>query len=127
MGDDERLPYAATLLLLAFAFADQALWGFDSPDDLWQQRLPLNPDGQPEPVPLRWNEEVFHQPVCRSVTSNGVDPRRAFDTVSFSRFHIAFVRNAGFSETPTYHSIRRQVGKELNSESIRPGHESYPV
>lgn len=96
MGDDERLPYAATLLLLAFAFADKALWGFNGPDDLWQQWLPLDPTGQPEPMPLRWNDKVLSQPVCRSITSSGVDPRRAFDKVSFSRFHIAFVRNAGF-------------------------------
>jgi hypothetical protein len=116
MGDDERLPYAATLLLLAFAFADKALWGFNSPDELWQQRLPSDPTGQPEPVPLRWNDEVLNKPVCRCVTSNGVHPRKAFDKVQFSRFHIAFVRRAGFSETPTYHSIRREVGKELNSE-----------
>ncbi|CRG92915.1 DNA polymerase III subunit alpha [Talaromyces islandicus] len=38
---------------------------------------------------------------------------RAFDKVNFSNIHIAFTQNAGYFETPTYHSIRRQVGKDL--------------
>lgn len=107
MGNNQRLLFAATLLLLTFTFTDNALWDYNTPNDLWQQYLPLGPQGFPEPVQLKWKNKALYILVCRSVTMNGVHPIKAFDKLSFSHFHVAFVRNAGYSDTPTYQNPNR--------------------
>ena len=44
------------MLLLALAFADKALFGFDSLDDFWKQEIP---PGEYELV-LRWKDEAMN-------------------------------------------------------------------
>jgi len=50
-----KLLHEDTQYLLAMAFADKALYGIESPAELWKMDIP---DGDDE-LPLRWNDEVL--------------------------------------------------------------------
>jgi hypothetical protein len=55
------------LFLLALAFADNALFGYNSLSGFGDQEIP---EGDDE-LPLRWNEEVLEMPILRAVTADG--------------------------------------------------------
>ncbi|KAF5861576.1 hypothetical protein ETB97_012826 [Aspergillus alliaceus] len=60
--------YSGALYLLALALAGNALYGFPSPEEVFEQRIP---GGQDELV-LRWNEEAEDRCIVRNVTAAGV-------------------------------------------------------
>lgn len=59
-----KLLHDDTQYLLAMAFADKALYGIESPAELWKMDIP---DGDDE-LPLRWNDEVLDLPIVRQAT-----------------------------------------------------------
>ncbi|GMG35954.1 unnamed protein product [Aspergillus oryzae] len=60
--------YSGGLFLLALALADNALYGYSSLEEVFEQRIP---EGQDELV-LRWNEDAKNRCIVRKVTATGV-------------------------------------------------------
>ncbi len=56
--------YDDTQYLLALALADNAIWGIESLDDLWQLQI-LKDDDE---LPLRWKDSVRSLPILRNAT-----------------------------------------------------------
>ncbi|EQB47012.1 hypothetical protein CGLO_13895 [Colletotrichum gloeosporioides Cg-14] len=56
------LMYSATAMLLSLASADQATFGFDSLESLWQLKVP---NGENKII-LRWRRDVLDQPIAAS-------------------------------------------------------------
>ncbi|EXJ95819.1 hypothetical protein A1O1_00943 [Capronia coronata CBS 617.96] len=108
--EDGRLFYNDAGFLLALAFADGALYGYDTFADLRQQVIPPDRDE----IPLRFKDEVLDLPIARKCTKkDGVtnDPmsQNQFRTISQSS-----LVNAGYHWRLQIHAIRRQVGKGLD-------------
>ena len=104
------LLYDDTQYLLALALADNAIWGIDTFDDLWQLQIP---DGDDE-LPLRWNDSVRALPILRNATmQQGITeeplPKRTFDRILKSVLNLS-----GYFGNATVHAIRRYLGKKVN-------------
>jgi len=95
-------------LLLAMAIADKALFGFNSMEDLWRQKIPTGEDE----LPLRWNESVNDLPILRKATINDGVTKERMSKSMFSRIHSSTLRNAGYFCGSSIHSIRRYLGKK---------------
>ena len=92
------------------AFADKALFGFDTLADLQEQQIP---EGQDE-LMLQWHDSVLDKPILRKYTKAGgmTDepmPRSVFHQIFQSTF-----LNAGYFYIASVHSIRRQLGKKVD-------------
>ncbi|GKT92451.1 hypothetical protein Ct61P_10301 [Colletotrichum tofieldiae] len=70
--DHDVLLYCATALLLSLAFADDAMFGFDSLQSLYELEIP---EGDNEII-LRWNEDVLDLPIVRSIARDGTVTER---------------------------------------------------
>lgn len=95
------------------ALADNAIWGIDSFEDLWQLQIPL---GEDELI-LRWkNDSIEALPILRNATMlHGVTeeplPKRTFDRILKSVFSLS-----GYFGHATVHAIRRYLGKKVNGK-----------
>ncbi|KAH8431348.1 uncharacterized protein LDX57_009006 [Aspergillus melleus] len=100
--------YAGALFLLALALADGALFGFTSPEEVFEQRIP---PGENELV-LSWKDEARDRRVVRSVTAEGVgeDPLTKEQYQKDLRRILIWV---GFFITATVHAMRRELGKAV--------------
>lgn len=49
------------------AFADNALYGYNTLDDLWKQQIP---EGDTETI-LIWNDDVLELPIVRAIGKDG--------------------------------------------------------
>ena len=106
------LLYDDTQYLLALALADNAIWGIETFDDLWQLQIP---DGDDE-LPLRWNDSVRALPILRNATmQRGITeeplPKRTFDRTLKSVLELS-----GYFGNATVHAIRRFLGKKVNGK-----------
>ncbi|KAK9357285.1 hypothetical protein V1504DRAFT_472191 [Lipomyces starkeyi] len=87
LWDHEKSQFAAANELLSLALLDN--FGFNSPEEIFGQRIP---DGKDE-LPRRWREESTERSIVRNIAGNN---------------------NAGYFKTPTVHAMRRCLGKEIN-------------
>ena len=97
--------YSGALYLLALALADNALYGFSSSEEVFEQRIP---EGQDELV-LRWNEEAEDRCIAREITAEGVSE----DPLTKETYHADFrkiLNIAGYLITATVHAMRRNLG-----------------
>ena len=86
------------------AFAANALFGFDSLDDLWQQEIPL---GDNELI-LRWNDSALDVPVV------------TLSKDKFRRILRDTLQNEGYICSTSIHQIRRYLGKKVDGKQF-PG------
>ncbi|KAL8706139.1 MAG: hypothetical protein Q9201_000774 [Fulgogasparrea decipioides] len=98
--------------LLALALADNAIYGIESADDLWQLQIPL---GDTE-LPLRWNDSALALPILRNATMDkGVTeeplPKSAFDRILKSVLNLS-----GYYRPVTVYAIRRYLAKKVNGK-----------
>jgi hypothetical protein len=98
------------LNLLTLALADNALFGFDSVDEVFEQRIP---DGDDE-LPLRWREDALQRSIIRNATADGVseDPLTQYQ---FNSLFHKVMKKASYTKTATIHALRRELGKVVNS------------
>lgn len=95
------------------ALADNAIWGIDPFEDLWQLHIP---PGEDELI-LRWkNDAIEALPILRNATmQHGVTeeplPKRTFDRILKSVFTLS-----GYFGNATVHAIRRYLGKKVNGK-----------
>ena len=99
-------------LLLVMAIVDNALFGFSSMEDLWQQKIPT---GQNE-LPLRWDEAAEALPILRKVTESEGVTTKAMSKSMFDRIHNSSLENAGYLYRGSIHSIRRNLGKKVDGK-----------
>ena len=107
--------------LLTMAFADKALFGFDTLADLQEQQIPK---GQDE-LHLRWKELALDKPILRKCTKAGGVTDEPMPGSAFSQIFQSTLVNAGYLCAASVHSIRRQLGKkvdELYTEVQRSQH-----
>lgn len=116
------LLYDDTQFRLALAIADQAIWGMNTLDDLWQLKTP---DGEDE-LPLQWNDSVIHLPILRNATMRDGVTNEPLLKRTFDRVLKSVLKLSGFFGPATVHAIRRFVGKKVNGNSV-PGSLSMPV
>ena len=106
------LRYNDGFLLLTMAIADGVLFGIQSMDDLWQQRIP---DGDNE-MHLLWNESASTLPIARRI-ENGKLSDKPMTKSRFTTIFDAVLRSAGYVGIgPSVHQIRRETAGKLNSK-----------
>lgn len=113
--DCDKPIYSGALYLLALALADNALYGFSTPKEVFEQRIP---EGQDELV-LRWNEEAEDRCIVRGVTAEGVSE----DPLTKETYQADFqkiLKNACYFVTATVHAMRRALGAAVKSQSLLP-------
>ncbi|KAL3434604.1 hypothetical protein BDV09DRAFT_195641 [Aspergillus tetrazonus] len=109
--DHDRPLFSAANDLLALAFLDNALFGYNSPEDLLQQRIPERKDE----LLLRWKKEALDRCIARNISGNAVSE----DALTKERFNGLFekiAKNAGYSVNPTVHAMRRALGKTIDEK-----------
>ena len=107
--------YSGALYLLALALADNALYGFSSSEEVFEQRIP---EGQDELV-LRWNEEAEDRCIARGITAEGVSE----DPLTKEAYHADLRRilnSAGYIVLATIHAMRRHLGAAVRGQSSLP-------
>ncbi|KAL2009605.1 hypothetical protein VTN00DRAFT_5412 [Thermoascus crustaceus] len=111
--DHDRPQFASALSLLALAFADNVLFGFNSPEDLDKQEIP---EGENE-LPLRWKDDAKKRCILRNVTDVTVDgvTEDALTENRFNYFLHAILRNAGYYKGASVHTIHHALRKKVNS------------
>lgn len=112
--DHERLFYNDAGFLLAMAIADNALFGYESLEDVRAQEIPSGKDE----LELRFRESALRRPILRKCTktggvTDGPMPKSPFTTILKST-----LTNAGYLCGPSIHAIRRQLGKEVDSKLV---------
>ena len=98
------------------AIKDQAFFGIDSMERLYNQQIP---EGEDELI-LRWNDSAKNLPIVRNVTmTHGVTKDPLFKSTFERIFKQVLVQSGYFAEI-TVHGIRRWLGKQIDSEPVRP-------
>ncbi|PYH76431.1 hypothetical protein BO82DRAFT_347115 [Aspergillus uvarum CBS 121591] len=103
--------YSGALYLVALALADKALFGFTTPEEFFEQRIP---EGQNELV-LRWNDEARNRCIIRSATAEGVSE----DPMTKESYQADFRRimaAACYYVTATVHAMRRALGAAVEEK-----------
>lgn len=121
LQEHDKFIYDDIPFLLAMAFADKALFGFNTLADLQEQCIP---PGQDE-VHLRWRDEVLDKPILRKCTMAGGVTEEPMPRSAFSQIFQSTLRNAGYFCAASVHGIRRELGKkvdELYTEVQRSQH-----
>ena len=112
-----KLFYNDAGFLLAMAIADDALFGYESLDDVRKQRIPV---GEDELV-LRFKDSALEQPVLRQCTKTGGVTDEPMPRSSFTSILKSTLTNAGYLSGPSIHAIRRQLGKGVDSKFSKTG------
>ncbi|KAF4430809.1 hypothetical protein CFRS1_v009588 [Colletotrichum fructicola] len=98
-------------LLEALIFADNALFGLESLEDLWD--LDIVP-GDNENI-LRWNEEVLDLPILRKIERDGTVSKEQMSLEVFQRAFRKILDLAGYIDVAaSVHQIRRHLGKKID-------------
>jgi hypothetical protein len=109
--DQDTPIFAGALPLLALALTDNALYGYKSADEVWQQRIP---PGEKE-LALKWNEEAENRCIVRGITATKVSEA----SMTKAKFHDDFRRvmnNADYFKTATIHALRRALGAVVDGK-----------
>lgn len=94
------------------AIADEALFGYNSLEDLQKQEIPHGEDQ----LILRYKKGAEDQRILRKCTkAHGISdepmPKQAFLTI-----YEKTLKNAGYFCGTSIHAIRRKLGKEIDGE-----------
>ena len=106
------LKFDCTGFLLQMAFRDGILTGFDTPAQLWEQRVP---EGEPL-LELRKHPSKLDLPVLRTVTRHGGLSDRMLDESTFRYYFQQMIRNAGYYGVLTVHALRRALANAVDSQ-----------
>lgn len=110
LQEHDQFIYDDAAFLLTMAFADKALFGFDTLAELQQQRIPK---GKNEVV-LRWQKSALNKPILRKCTKTGGVTDDPMPRSAFSQIFQSTLLNAGYFCQASVHSIRRQLGKKVD-------------
>lgn len=110
LHEQEQLMFDDASFFLALAFFDQAIFGYQTLNDLRQQRMP---EGQNE-LTLRFREEVLDKYVLRQCTMAGGLSDQKMSQSAFTSILTSTMHNAGYSHNPGIHAIRRGLGKKVD-------------
>lgn len=90
------------------ALADRALKGLTTPEEVFEQSIPL---GQNE-LPLWWMEATQEQCIVKSVTAHGVsgDPLTKAYELTFQ----TILNDAGYWKTTAIHPMRHALGATVD-------------
>ncbi|KAK5080233.1 hypothetical protein LTR05_008746 [Lithohypha guttulata] len=110
LREHDKFIFDDVATLLPMVFADKALFGFDTLADLQEQQIP---DGQDELI-LRWRESALHKPILRKCTQAGGLRDEPMPKAAFSQIFHGALLNAGYFCQASIHSIRRQLGKQVD-------------
>jgi Protein of unknown function (DUF3435) len=99
-------------MFVAMAVADNALFGYSSLEDLRKQKIPA---GQDELV-LRFKDSALNRPILRKCTKTSGVVDEPMPKSLFTGIFKIILTNAGYFCGTTIHAIRRQLGKEVDSE-----------
>ncbi|KAN0069234.1 Protein of unknown function (DUF3435) domain containing protein [Elaphomyces granulatus] len=108
--DHGRLFYNDAGFLLAMAIADDALFGYESLEDVRAQEIP---SGKDELI-LRFKDSALERPILRRCTKTGGVTSDPMPKSSFTAILKSTLTNAGYLYGPSIHAIRRQLGKEVD-------------
>ena len=112
--EHEKLFYNYAGFLLAMAVADDALFGYESLEDVRAQEIP---SGQDELV-LRFKDSALERPILRKCTKTGGVTDDPMPKSSFTTIFKSTLTNAGYLCGPSIHAIRRQLGKGVDSKLV---------
>jgi hypothetical protein len=98
--------------LIPMAIADNALWGYNSLEDLLRQKIPA---GDSE-LPLRWTDSVLDRPILRKCTKAGGVTDQPMSESAFREILRLTLQNAGYLTLTSIHTIRRQLGKRVDGK-----------
>jgi hypothetical protein len=107
--ENPTLLYSDSPLLQAMAFADGAIFGYDSLDDLWDQQVPANQNE----LPLRWKDSALEQPILRNVHQAHGVLDVAWLQSAFTTILRALLDICGYFCEAAIHMIRRYLGKQV--------------
>ena len=99
---------------MCMGLADKALFGFSSPDDLGEQKIP---DGRNE-VHLRWHDWALDIPICRAADRQRIIlPHTAMPQHIFTAILGRVLMTLYVGVLISIHQIRRQLGKKIDGNS----------
>lgn len=104
------LVYDDVACLLTLAFADNALFGYDSLDQLLTQEIPPGDDV----IPLRFKDSALDRPILRKCTKAGGVLDEPMPKAAFTDIFGSTLRNAGYLCLKSIHAIRRELGKKVD-------------
>ena len=107
-----KLRYNASLFLVALALAQGALFGYSTPEDLWEQEIPT---GDNEML-LRVKDSHLGKPILRTVTMAAGITEKPLTVSSFSPIFRAMLEHAGYFGPVTIHSLRRGLMDKVDSK-----------
>ena len=94
------------------ALADEALFGYETWQDLWEQVIP---DGHSH-VKIRWRESKMNKPILRKVLADGTMTDDMMSRWTFERIFRQLLLNEGYTTRGGVHQIRRTLGKEIHGK-----------
>ena len=112
--EHERFFYNDAGFLLAMAIADNALFGYESFEDVRAQEIP---SGQDELV-LRFMDSALERPILRKCTKTGGVTDDPMPKSSFTAIFKSTLTNTGYICGPSIHAIRQQLGKGVDSKLV---------
>jgi hypothetical protein len=110
--EHKQLFYNDAGILLAMATADDALFGYNSLEDIRKQKIPA---GQDELV-LRFKDSALNLPILRKCTKTSGVADDIMSKSSFTSIFKSTLTNAGYFCGLSIHAIRRQLGKDVDSK-----------
>jgi hypothetical protein len=110
--DQDTPTFAGALHLLALALADNAIFGYSSADEIWQQSIP---PGENE-LRLQWNKEAENRCIVRGITATE-DSEAAMTKAQFHNDFRRVMNNADYFKTATIHAVRRALGAVVNGKT----------
>jgi hypothetical protein len=110
--EHERVFYNDAGFLLAMTIADDALFGYESLEDVRAQEIP---SGEDELV-LRFKDSALEQPILRKCTKTGGVTDDPMPKSSFTAIFKSTLTNAGYLCGLSIHAMRRQLGKGVDSK-----------
>lgn len=106
MREHDKLVFDPIPYLLALAFADDALSRYSSLEELWEQEIPSS-----EPIlRLKWKDSMLEQLLLR--TGAGRPLRQSM----FYCYLNAIVKNAGYHDRVSIHTLRRGLANAVDSK-----------
>ena len=94
------------------AIADGALFGYNSLEDVRWQRIPAGKDE----IIFRFKDSALNQTVLRKCTNTGGVTEDPVPKRFFTSIFRSTLTNAGYFCGLSIHTMRRQLGKAVDSE-----------
>jgi len=110
--EHELLIFNTSVYLLGLGFADGALFGYESPSDLWEQEIPRGG----RVVQLRWKDSWLDRPIMRAVDRDGACNVEPMTLHVFSMLLTKLLARAGYWGRITVHSMRRGLANQVESK-----------